>query len=145
MTANTIVIRQQAAHTTQQLSASASCSTTDTRKNLPPNEKCWRLNVLEESQWNGPLAKNDKTERAKGLGRKTRLEMGKAGNQITALKFQAGGDIRHPPPFFGERGGGRERERGGGGLWRHLHGHRPKLSAGCFLQRWECFMQETSP
>ena len=88
MTANTSVIRQQAAHTTQQLS-SAGCSTTDTRKNLSPNEKCWRLNVLEESQWNGPLAKNDKTERAKGLGRKTRVEMGKAGNQITALKFQA--------------------------------------------------------
>ena len=33
--------------------------------------------------------KNDKTERARGLGRKTRQEIGKR-NQITALRFQTG-------------------------------------------------------
>jgi len=40
--------------------------------------------------------KNDKTERARGLGRKTREEVGK-GNQMTALRFQTGSEIRHPP------------------------------------------------
>ena len=43
--------------------------------------------------------KNDKTEKARGLGRKTR-EIGK-GNQMTALRLQTGEDIRHPQPPFG--------------------------------------------
>ena len=36
-----------------------------------------------------------KTGRARGLHRKTREEIGK-GNQMTALRFQTGGDIRLP-------------------------------------------------
>ena len=43
----------------------------------------------------GHEQKNDKTERERGLGRKTREETGK-GNQMTALIFQRGGNIRHP-------------------------------------------------
>ena len=34
--------------------------------------------------------KNDKKERARGLGRKKQEEIGK-GNQMTALRFQTGG------------------------------------------------------
>ena len=41
----------------------------------------------KKKQENGPLAENDKTERAIGLGRKTREEIGN-GNQITALRFR---------------------------------------------------------
>ena len=51
----------------------------------------------KKSQENGPLEekkrkkkKNDKTERARGLGRKTREKIGK-GNHMTALRFQTGG------------------------------------------------------
>ena len=44
---------------------------------------------MEKSQENGPLLENDKTERARGLGRKTREEIGK-GIQMTALRFQTG-------------------------------------------------------
>ena len=46
-------------------------------------------------------AEKNKTERVTGLGRKTREEIAKW-NQMTALRFQTGGDIRHPwPPFRG--------------------------------------------
>ena len=41
------------------------------------------------------MQKNDKTERARGLGRKTREELGK-GNQMTALRFQTGPDTIRP-------------------------------------------------
>jgi len=51
---------------------------------------------VEKSQKNGPLAENCQTERPRGLGRKTREEIGK-GNEMIALRFQTGGDIRHPP------------------------------------------------
>ena len=44
--------------------------------------------------------KEDKTERITGLGRKTREEIVKW-NQITALIFQTGGDIRYTRPPFG--------------------------------------------
>ena len=46
--------------------------------------------------------KNDKTERARGLGRKTREEIGK-GNQITTPRFQTGGgnSTRHQRRPFG--------------------------------------------
>ena len=57
-------------------------------------------------------AEKNKTERVTGLGRKTREEIAKW-NQMTALRFQTGGD-RHPRPPSGE-GRERERERGGGG------------------------------
>ena len=41
-----------------------------------------------------------KTEIVTGLGRRTREEMAKW-NQMTALRFQTGGDIRHQRPPFG--------------------------------------------
>ena len=47
------------------------------------------VSFLERSQENGPLQTNIKTERSRGLGRKTREEIGK-GNQMTALRFQTG-------------------------------------------------------
>ena len=40
-------------------------------------------------------------KRVLGPGRRTREEIVKW-NQMTALRFQTGGDIRHPPPPFGE-------------------------------------------
>ena len=47
-------------------------------------------------------AEKDKKERVTGLGRGTREEIAKW-NQRTALRFQTGGDIRHPwPPFGGK-------------------------------------------
>ena len=57
----------------------------------------------EKVQQNGPAGrKKDKTERVIGLGRRTRGEIVKW-NQMTALRFQTGGerDIRHPPSLFG--------------------------------------------
>ena len=44
--------------------------------------------------------KKDKTERKTGLGRRTREVIAKL-NQMTALRFQTGGDIRNPRPPFG--------------------------------------------
>ena len=65
---------------------------------------------LKKVQENGPAGrKKKKTERVTGLGRNSREEIVKW-NQITALRFQTGGDIRHPRPPVGE-GGGRERQR----------------------------------
>ena len=61
--ANTSAIWQQAAHTTYQLS-SPSCSTRAIQKSLTLNEKYLRV------FWGKNLEKNDKTERARGLGRK---------------------------------------------------------------------------
>ena len=49
------------------------------------------------------LAEKVQTEKAIGLGRRTREEIVKW-NQMTALRFQMGGDIRHPrPPFGGDQ------------------------------------------
>ena len=50
----------------------------------------------------GQQAAKDKTERVTGLGRRTREEIAKW-NQMTALRFRQGGDIRHPRPSFGGR------------------------------------------
>ena len=83
----------------------------DTTYHLPaaqqePYKKAYvLLNFLEEfsrkSQENGPLAeKNDKTERVRGLGRKMR-EATEKRSQMTALRFETRGDIRHPRPPFG--------------------------------------------
>ena len=44
----------------------------------------------------GQQAENDKTERVTGLGRRTREEIAKR-NQMTALKFQAGGRHQTSP------------------------------------------------
>ena len=57
------------------------------------------LSFLEKSQENGPLQTNIKTERSRGLGRKTREETGK-GNQMTALRFQTGGTSHIPSLHF---------------------------------------------
>ena len=68
--ANTSAIRQQAAHTTYQLS-SPSCSTTAIQKRLTLNESVFFGEFSgKKSQENGPLEKNYKTERARGLDRK---------------------------------------------------------------------------
>ena len=45
-------------------------------------------------------AEKDKTERVTGLGRRTREEIAKW-NQMTALRFLTGGDIRLPRRPFG--------------------------------------------
>ena len=45
-------------------------------------------------------AEKDKTETVTGLGRRTREEIAKW-NQMTALRFLTGGDIRHPRRPFG--------------------------------------------
>ena len=66
--ANTSAIWQQAAHTTYQLS-SPSCSTRVIQKSLTINKKYLRV-FWKKSQKNGQ--KKDKTERARGLGRKNK-------------------------------------------------------------------------
>ena len=45
-------------------------------------------------------AEKNKAERVTGLGRRTREQIAKW-NQMTALSFRQGGDIRHPRPPFG--------------------------------------------
>ena len=47
-------------------------------------------NFLEKFRRKGQQAEDDKTERATGLGRRTREEIAKW-NQMTALRFQTGG------------------------------------------------------
>ena len=109
--ANTSAIRQQAAHTTYQLS-SPSCLTRAIQKSLTLHEKCCRM-FWEKSWENGPLAerwpdrKSKRTRQKKqerrwerglkwqpwdsGLGDwKTREEMGK-GTQMTALRLRTWG------------------------------------------------------
>ena len=49
---------------------------------------------------NDQHAEKDKTERVTGLVRRTREEIAKW-NQMTALRFQTGGYIRHPRPPHG--------------------------------------------
>ena len=51
-------------------------------------------NFLKKLRRKGQQAENDKTERVTGLGRRTREEIAKW-NQMTALRFQTGEDIRH--------------------------------------------------
>ena len=52
----------------------------------------------KKGQEDGRSKINDKTDRARGLGRKTGVEVGER-NQMTALRCQTGGkNIRHP--FF---------------------------------------------
>ena len=98
---NTSAIRQQAAHTN--LLSSPSCSTRAIQKSLTLNEKYLRV-FWEKSQENGPLAEKRQDRKSKRIRQKEKQteETGK-GNQITALRFQTGGDIRHPRPPFGGR------------------------------------------
>ena len=65
--ANTSAIWQQVAHTTDQLS-SPSCSTRAIQKSLTLNEKSLRVFWKKVRRMDHQL-KNDKTERARGLGR----------------------------------------------------------------------------
>ena len=59
---------------------------------------------LAKSQENGPVGRiKDKTERAMGVGRRTREEIVRL-HQMTALRFQMGGDISHPQPPFEVQG-----------------------------------------
>ena len=63
----------------------------------------WDFNFCVRSSPLRGQAEKDKTERVTGLGRRTREEIAKW-NQVTALRFQTGGDIRHPrPPFGGKK------------------------------------------
>ena len=75
--ANTSAIRQQAAHTTYQLS-SPSCLTRAIQKSLTLNDKYLRV-FWKKVRRMDHQQKNDKTERARGLGRrkKKREEIGK--------------------------------------------------------------------
>ena len=66
--ANTSAIWQQAAHTTNQLS-SPSCSTRATQKSLALNETYLRV-FWKQVRRMDHQQKNDKTERARGLGRR---------------------------------------------------------------------------
>ena len=63
----------------------ASCTYHLPTKSLTLNEKCLRIIWGETVRRMDHQQKNDKTEKARGLGRKTREEVGK-GNQMTALK-----------------------------------------------------------
>ena len=69
------------------------------QKSLSLNEKYRRI-FWKKCRRKGQQAENDKTERVTGLSRRTREEIAKW-NQLTALRFQTGGDIRHPRPPFG--------------------------------------------
>ena len=51
-------------------------------------------------EWISRQGKKGKTEKVTGLGRQTREERVKK-NQMTALRLQTGGDIRHTQPPFG--------------------------------------------
>ena len=101
--ANTSAIRQQAAHTTYQL-PSPSCSTRAIQKSLTLNEKYLTVFWKQKSgQWT-ISRKMTRQKEQEDKAEKTRKEIGK-GNQMTALRFQTGGDfIRHSwPPFRGKR------------------------------------------
>ena len=75
ITANTSAIWQHAAHTIDQLS-SPSCWTGTIQKSLSLNEKkCWRI-FGKKFRRMDQQADKDKTERVKGLGRRTREQSG---------------------------------------------------------------------
>ena len=83
---------QHAAHTTGQLN-SPSCYT-----GIIQRKMLEEFSGKSAGEWTSRQKK--KTERVIGLGRRTREEIVKR-NQMTALGFQTGGDIRHPRPPFG--------------------------------------------
>ena len=85
--ANSSAVMQQAVHTTYR-PPSPGCSTRAIQKSPSLNEKCWRIFPPRVGRIDR-YQKNDKTQRARGLGRKTRKEIGKE-NHMTALRFQAG-------------------------------------------------------
>ena len=95
--ANTSAIWQQAAHTTYQPSSPSISTRAIQKKSLTLNEKYLRVFWKKKSgEWTRSR-KNDKTERARGVGKKqTREAIGK-GNQMTALRFQTGGGHQTSP------------------------------------------------
>ena len=94
ITANTSIIWQHAAHTTDQLS-SPNRQTGATQKSLSLNKKYWRI-FWKKFRRKDQQAENGKTERLKGLGRRTRENIAKW-NQMTALRFQTGRETSDIP------------------------------------------------
>ena len=87
--------QHMAASCTYQLLSSPSCSTRAIQKSLNFHEKYLSFPGREKKKIRriDYQEKNDQTERARGLGRKTREEIGKR-NQMTALRFQTRGERR---------------------------------------------------
>ena len=104
--ANSSAIRQQAAHTTYQIS-SPRCSTRAIQKSLTLNEIY--SSFLEKSQENGPLAEKWQDRKSKRTRRK-KQEIGK-GSHMTALRFQTGGWHQTSPVSLQERKRGKSWER----------------------------------
>ena len=96
--ANISAIWQQAAHTTYQLS-SPSCSTRAIQKSLTLNEKYLRVFWREKKSGEWTISrkmtrkKEQKDKEGRGVGEE---EIGK-GNQMTALRFQTGGEHQTSP------------------------------------------------
>ena len=60
------------------------------------------MRFRERGQENGPKSEKDTTERATGLGRRTREETEKSGIKLKAQRFQTGGKTSEIPwPPFG--------------------------------------------
>ena len=95
------------ANTTFQLSCPR-CSTGAVQKTLTLNKQYFRICLVKGPE-NRLLAEtNDKTERVRGLGRKTREKIGRI-KQMTALRFKTGGEgggggISHPGLLSGDTG-----------------------------------------
>ena len=79
-----------AASCTYHLPSSPGCSTRAIRKSLTLNKKTFESFLGEKPGELTTSRKTDKTERARGLRRKTREEIRKGGFQMTALRFQTG-------------------------------------------------------
>ena len=100
----------QAPHTTGGLLSPPSCSTKAIQKRLTfivllysLDEKCLRIFWKKSREWTTSSSRKEKekTERARRLGRKTRVGIEK-GNHMTALRFQTGGkgDTEVSPVFL---------------------------------------------
>ena len=94
--ANTSAIRHQAAYTTYQLS-SPSCSTRAIQKSITHNYLSFQ-GEKKSGEWT-ISRKMTRQKEQEDQAEKTIEEIGK-GNQMTALRFQTGDDIRHPWPFL---------------------------------------------
>ena len=97
--ANTSVIWQHAAHTTDQLTT-PNCWTEAVQKSLSLSEKYWRI-YWKKFRRKGQHAEKNKTETVTELGRRTREEIAKW-NQMTAPRFKTGG--RHQTSSASLRG-----------------------------------------
>ena len=99
--ANISAIRKQPAHTTYQLS-SPNCSTKAIQKvyllRKNTGKKLWRKRKRKATKMDHQQ-KDDKTERATRLGRKTREKIGKG---MTSLRFRQKVDTRPPGLLSGD-------------------------------------------